>query len=240
LLFVPDRHAALSEGEPEPAAASEAATISTAAPATLAGPLDAATRPKAPPSAPQPPPQGVFDAATPRPSPPAGVDDRLGVELSVVTGARVGDGQSSLGLGALSLLELWGWLAGFEARADSYAFTTSTPHATLELAALAGRRVRFESLALDVVLGPALALTGESTTETAPPVIRTTTPPGAVPRLLVRSQLHFAPRSVLRTFIGVDAEVGARGPSEAHLADGLPGLPVWMVGLALGATLGTR
>jgi hypothetical protein len=61
-----------------------------------------------------------------------------------------------------------------------------------------------------------------------------------VPRLLVRSQLHFAPRSVLRTFIGVDAEVGARGPSEAHIPGGLPGLPAWMVGLALGATLGTR
>ena len=35
-----------------------------------------------------------------------------------------------------------------------------------------------------------------------------------VPRLLARCHLNVAPRSVLRTFIGVDAELGARGPTE--------------------------
>jgi hypothetical protein len=43
---------------------------------------------------------------------------RLGIELSVLTGARVGGGQSSVGLGALSFLDLSGWLVGFEGRAD--------------------------------------------------------------------------------------------------------------------------
>src|ERR1700722_1571320 len=43
---------------------------------------------------------------------------RLRIELSVLTDARIGDGQTSVGLGALSLLDIGGWLFGFEGRAD--------------------------------------------------------------------------------------------------------------------------
>ena len=43
---------------------------------------------------------------------------RLRIELSVLTEARIGDGQKSVGLGALSLLDIGGWLVGFEGRAD--------------------------------------------------------------------------------------------------------------------------
>jgi len=45
---------------------------------------------------------------------------RLRIELSVVTGGRVGDGQAGVGLGAFSFLELSGWLIGFEGRVDRY------------------------------------------------------------------------------------------------------------------------
>src|SRR5450755_818431 len=47
-------------------------------------------------------------------------ESRLRIELSVVTGGRIGDGQTGVGLGALSFLELSGWLVGFEGRADRY------------------------------------------------------------------------------------------------------------------------
>src|SRR5450432_2066447 len=86
----------------------------------------------------------------------------LRIELSVLTDARIGDGHTSVGLGALSLLDISGWLVGFEGRADrdhriggAYAAGTA-----LELAALGGRRFRFQSLALDLVGGPAMALRG--------------------------------------------------------------------------------
>ena len=42
---------------------------------------------------------------------------------------------------------------------------------------------------------------------------------------------------MLRGFIGIDAEIGARGPAEEGVPNGSPGLPSWAVGLALGATL---
>src|SRR5882724_5032156 len=102
----------------------------------------------------------------------------LRIELSVLSGARIGDGQTSVGLGALSFLDLSGWLVGFEGRADRYRMIahTDSPTATapdrasdggaLELAVLGGRRLRFDNMALDLCAGPAVALQGTATFQT--------------------------------------------------------------------------
>ena len=71
--------------------------------------------------------------------------DRLRSSCRSLTEARIGDGQTSVGLGALSLVDVGGWLVGFEGRADrderigpGYRAGTA-----LELAAVGGRRFRF-------------------------------------------------------------------------------------------------
>jgi hypothetical protein len=167
----------------------------------------------------------------------------------VATGARIGDGQGSLGLGALSFLDLSGWLVGFEGRLDRYRQLGASndwqgpadgASAALELAVLAGRRARLHSLAFDLLVGPAAALQGTTTSETkteARTVTRSSS--NTVPRLLVLSRLNFAATSTLHTFVALDGEFGPpRAPGDDLL--GAPRLPVWTVGLALGATVGTR
>ncbi len=75
---------------------------------------------------------------------------RLRIELSILSGARVGDGQMSVGLGALSFVDIDGWLVGFEGRVDRYR-TIGNPGdgGALELAALGGRRLRFGTVSLE-------------------------------------------------------------------------------------------
>jgi hypothetical protein len=177
---------------------------------------------------------------------------RLRIELSVLTEARIGDGQKSVGLGALSLLDIGGWLVGFEGRADrDERIGGGDAGAALELAALGGRRFRFQNLALDFVGGPAVALRGAGTGITVAPARQGASPDpgagsgssqsskGAVPRALLGAHLIFGARSPFRIFIGVDGEFGpANAPGDN------PGdesrLSVWTLGLALGATVGTR
>ncbi len=192
---------------------------------------------------------------------PQAVPGRLGIELSVATGARIGDGQASVGVGALSFLDIRGWLIGFEGRLDRYQGIggdsgSQAPRdmAALELAALGGRRFRFGTLALDLVTGPALALQGASRTTVARVATNTPTPTGsvttdtltstsnsAVPRLVAGARLSFRARSVLRPFLGFDAEIDPLAPFVDNNDPGnvLHRLPVWTVGLALGATVGT-
>jgi hypothetical protein len=168
---------------------------------------------------------------------------RFRIELSVLTDARIGDGQTSVGLGALSFVDIGGWLVGFEGRADrdqrigrGYGSGTA-----LELAALGGRRFRFQSLALDLVGGPAVALrggAGASTTVT-PGGSPSQSSLGTVPRALLGAHLIFGARSSVRAFIGIDGEFGpANAPGDIPSDEFR--LPVWTVGLALGATLGTQ
>ena len=168
---------------------------------------------------------------------------RLRIELSVVTDARIGDGQTSVGLGALSLLDVDGWLVGFEGRADRDQRIGGgyDAGAALELAALGGRRFRFRGLALDFVGGPAIALRGAHTDTGVTPGGSTTSQSslGTVPRALLGAHLIFGARSSFRTFIGVDGEFGpANAPGDDP--SGEFRLPVWTVGLALGATVGTQ
>jgi hypothetical protein len=173
----------------------------------------------------------------------ASYPSRLRIELSVLTDARVGDGQTSVGLGALSLLDIGGWLVGFEGRADRDQRIGGGYDAepALELAALGGRRFRLQSLALDFVGGPAIALRGAHTDTGVTPGGSTTSPSslGTVPRALLGAHLIFGARSSFRTFIGVDGEFGpANAPGDNPSSESR--LPVWTVGLALGATVGTQ
>lgn len=167
----------------------------------------------------------------------------LRIELSVITGARMGDGQVSVGLGAFSLLDVSGWLVGFEGRADRYKTRTPGSPATsaLELAALGGRRFRFRTIALDLVAGPALIPLG-TTTFTAPTKSGnqiTDSTSSTAPRVLLSARVNFGALTVLRTFVGVDGELGPSRLGDGVGVPDLPRLPVWTLGLALGGTVGT-
>jgi len=226
------------------------------------------------PSAPGPTPAlpGPPPASTPRSSTPpvvlgrsVGVPERdvlsqasgrnpshLRVELSVVTGARIGDGQTGLGLGAISFLDLSGWLVGFEGRADRYRALASpepgppsperpSDGGALELAGLVGRRFRFESVALDLTAGLAAAMQGTTTFVARPSSSGGTiqeSSSSTVPRLLLGTRVSFNALSTVHTFVGIDGELG---PSRAgDTIPGAPRLPLWTLGLALGATVGTK
>jgi hypothetical protein len=181
-----------------------------------------------------------------------------GFELSVVSGARVGDGQYGYGAGVLSFIELRRWLLGFQGRADGYrSLAGSDPETALALTVLLGRRFELGSYALDLTAGPALALRGASFSETHAVSVQAgspqalgaamATPPpqepdvGAVPRLVLGARLGFSPRSVFRTFIGLDGELGpSRSGGAAQSFESSGRMPAYTVGLSLGATLGTR
>jgi hypothetical protein len=180
------------------------------------------------------------DAPPPRP---------WGAELSLISGARVGDGQFGVGAGVLSFLEVRRWLIGFEGRFDAYRpLAGGDPESVLELGILAGRRFDWGTAALDLTVGPAVALKGIAASQTEqaqavmPPESAEPLPKdrslGPAPRLLLGARLGFRPRAVFRPFVGVDGEIGpARGALDAgpHTAR----LPGYVLGLALGATVGT-
>jgi hypothetical protein len=108
-------------------------------------------------------------------------------------------------------------------------------------------------VALDLTAGPAVAIKGFALSETEVRAVDTTAPPmtapmpppprsdtssGPAPRLLLGARLGFSPRSVFRTFIGIDGEIGpARDATNAEPSSAR--LPAYSVGLALGATVGT-
>lgn len=158
----------------------------------------------------------------------------------------MGGDQLAVGLGARSLLEAYGWLLGFTGRADRYQTPLSTDgELALELGALAGKRFHFRRFALDVIAGPAVTMQGVafSRTEAVQDVqVAQPTPPdpttGPVPRLLIGAHAGFSPRSVLRSFVGIEASVGPARRDEAPR--GSARLPVLALGIVLGGTVGTR
>jgi hypothetical protein len=187
-------------------------------------------------------------------APAAAAARQLGFELSVLTGARVGDGQLGVGVGALSFLEVKSWLLGFAGRVDSYRpIAGGDPETALELAILGGKRFDFGRVALDLSAGPGVAMKGLVFSQTevarsdamAPPSPPPEPPPagadpssGPVPRLLLGARLGFSPRSVFRTFVGIDGEVGPTRASATEFTESAR-LPSFSIGLALGATVGT-
>jgi hypothetical protein len=187
---------------------------------------------------------------------PRNGERELGVELSALTGARAGDRQLAYGAGALSLVEVSRWLIGFEGRIDAYRSTSgSDPESALELALLFGRRAYFDSVALDFTIGPALAMKGiaplrqvqtarvdSSEVAARPQTLPAESSTGPLPRLLVGARLGFAPRSVLRAFVGFEAELGPGRADEGDPAGPVapsPSLPRYTAGLVVGATVGT-
>jgi hypothetical protein len=170
----------------------------------------------------------------------------LGYEFSLATQARVGDDQLSVGFGATSVLEVASVLVGLAARVESYKFANGgslTP--ALELAAIGGYRFRVKGYALSVYGGPAWTRLQVSSSSIAPAGSRVSPPAPDVseefvPRFCLGARFDFWPRAVVRTFVNFDGVIGPAG----RTAEGVPAgsvsrLPVWMVGIGVGATLGT-
>jgi hypothetical protein len=104
------------------------------------------------------------------------------------------------------------------------------------------------SVALDLDAGPAIAIDDfaisrsevvHATSDTPKPAPPPEVNSGPVPRLLVGARLGLSPHSVFRTFIGVDAELGATRSTVRSDQDAAR-LPAFTVGAALGATVGSE
>lgn len=180
----------------------------------------------------------------------------LGVELSVVVGSRIGDGQFGYGGGVLSFAEVSRWLIGFQGRVDGYrAIRGGDAETALALAVLVGRRFTLDTVALDINAGPGVALEGVTISQTE--AVRTSNPPSTtarstsaapeptadvMPRFLIGARLGFTPRSLFRTFVGIDGEFGPVRNSESefeYLAMSSPRMPRYVIGISVGATVGT-
>jgi len=201
----------------------------------------------------QPAPQEGADASTitvrsslpPPPVPPPG----FALELSLGFGAHAGDGQRKLGVGASSLVDLAGWLMGFQAEADRYdrLGLANARTGAFALGLLGGRRLRFGPLAVDLIGGPAVALRGGWSIATAKGSSDATTSPAMessaghtlVPRLRFGGRLTLRAQSTVRAFIGLEGDVGQVGPVGPPQRGETQGLPTWTVGLTIGATVGT-
>jgi hypothetical protein len=244
LLLVPQRSPPeASQPRPRTETAAFEASVPEIPPANT---NSVAPRERSPPATP------LVASPGPAPGPSA---SRLRIELSVMTGACVGDGQVGLGLGALSLLDVSGWLVGFEGRADRYqTFVAGTPGTgVLELAGLGGRRFRFRTIALDLIAGSALVLQGTTTIATASAPGNggnvataanganevTSSSSSTAPRLLLGARVNFGALSALRTFVGVNGELGPSRLGDGGAVPDVPRLPIWTLGLALGGTVGT-
>jgi hypothetical protein len=169
----------------------------------------------------------------------------LGFEISVATGARIGDGQLGVGIGASSLFEFANVLLGLAARLDSYAGTSGGPLTpALEFAAIGGYRFHSGGVAFSVFAGPAWTRLQTSSSSMAP--VGTSMPiPDDVsetftPRFCAGARVDLGMQSALRTFLGIDGVIGPAGKTAFGVPPGaVQRLPEWMLGVALGATLGT-
>jgi hypothetical protein len=173
---------------------------------------------------------------------------RFAAELSLGASVHRGDGQTSAGLGASSFLEVASWLVGFTARLDRYGSgatgESGDAPTAVEVGALVGRRFRFGRFMFDAAAGPALALRGGWSVTMANNASSGMVTPGRtssshndlVPRGLLGGRLSLGARSIVRTFVGVEGEIGEAGPIPPGAARGLP---LWSVGAALGITVGT-
>lgn len=187
--------------------------------------------------------RAIVLAAAPAPSTDRPAPFRI--ELALAAEARAGTGWLGAGAGVASFLDIAHWLVGFQGRIDRYQSPATGAHAVaLELIALGGHRFGLgRSCTLDLAGGPALALHGSTTlvvqmTSTGITRSQTSSNEG-LPRVVLGSRLTFGRQSLLRTFVQVDADIGRPGSGTAPSPDEA-GLPAWTVGLALGATLGTR
>lgn len=187
----------------------------------------------------------TVEFATMKPSAPVRQPPRFGVELSVAAGARIGDGQTGVGVGALTFLDVGSWLLGFEGAVDHYQSSEgSSAVDVLKLAVLAGRRFRLGSTALDLTAGPALALNGPGkkvAVQAGTASGAGSSPPesgGLQKRFVCGARLIFRGGSVVRTFAGIEGELALKRSASALLPVE-PRLPAWSAGVVVGATVGT-
>jgi hypothetical protein len=187
--------------------------------------------------------------ARPRTTAPGDRPSLLAAELSLGASLHHGDGQSSASVGASSFVEAASWLVGFSARLDRYDGSAvvdggDAPTA-LEAGVLLGRRFRFGRFMFDATAGPALASRGSWSVMAASSASSGMTGAAArsssshndfVPRCLVGGRLTLGARSIVRTFVGVEGELGEAGPVPPGAARGLP---LWTLGATLGVTVGT-
>lgn len=110
LLIVP-------QAFPDPNRTDSSSSPSPAGAESAISPAPAVARPPEPTPAPTVFVMPVREAPASTPAQPS---SHLRIELSALTGVRIGDGQASLGLGAVSFLDVSGWLVGFAGRADRY------------------------------------------------------------------------------------------------------------------------
>jgi hypothetical protein len=171
----------------------------------------------------------------------AGAEHGLGIELSVVTGARIGEGQTCVGVGALSLLDISGWLLGFQGRAESYTAEPGSSRAAFSLSMLGGGRFRSGSMAIDFLTGPTAMLHEDSRLHVGPAgEVMQESSSDTAPRWFFASHLNFATGSVVRGFVGIEGDIALSQTSDNDISARTHTLPAWTVGLALGGTVGTR
>jgi hypothetical protein len=209
--------------------------------------------PMAPPVAesPAPPRQAVVAApepavitAQPAPAPTVSSEPAprpMRLELSFLTGARVGGVQTSVGFGLLGQVVLRGWLIGLEARLDRYQYRDrDAPLPALELVLLGGRRWWLGGAVLDVGGGLAAVYQGVSTVEvqTLDGHRMSQSSQRTLPRVRLGVRLGFLASASLRPFVGLEGEVGPLRAPGGLLADA-PYLPRGTVGLIAGATVGS-
>jgi hypothetical protein len=188
----------------------------------------------------------TVELAAAEPVAPVRQPGRFRIELSLVAGARMGDGQTGVGLGVLTFFDVRGWLLGFEGAGHHYrgAEGVSAP-VVLELAVLVGRRFRLSTTALDLTAGPAVALNevGGSVAVQADGMSAGSAPPergGLHARLVCGTRLSFRSGSLVRPFVGVDGELALESsPATTSSSPGEAGLPAWTAGVVVGVTVGT-
>lgn len=171
----------------------------------------------------------------------AGGNRRIGATLSLGGGARIGNGQVNSNVGAIALVIVSDWLAGFDARMASYEvpMTGRIPQSTLELTAVGGHRFGSGTFGLDLLLGPTLVVRQDlQVHQEQDGRVSTTRAQSVVPRLFAASRLTIGARSVLSGFVGLEGAAGPSGATSEDTAAGLPSLPVWMLGFVVGATVG--
>lgn len=253
LLMLPEGGATASEPPARGAEASAAAGLT--GPAGTGGAPGAAardTRGMARPAVSRPPKPAADLAASPA-APLATPQDPtpLRFELSLATGGRVGGSHLGVALDALTVLDIGGWLLGFQAAAAVYdeGADGGSAASSLLLGILGGRRFRFappSSLSIDLAAGPALALRALGGYRAvraeagSSPAIQTPPPVDDGPwvRLVASARVNFRARSVVRPFAGVEGDV-ALGTWSAAAAGAEPRLPPWAIGIVIGAAVGT-
>jgi hypothetical protein len=167
------------------------------------------------------------------------------VHLGVVGAARVGDGQIVETLGALSFLELANWIFGLDGRAANYdggeSSRDATSMSTLEFATFGGRRFDKSTPLIDVKAGPSIVLQQTNDVETGPEGTTRTRTSRVVPRFSFGGRLHMFKDSAVSGFIGLEGILALPGVETSDgPEEGPPPLPMWMVGLSVGATVGLR